>query len=258
MAGLMEQLSRNQVKDLRSLSQKKFREITGEFLLEGVRLCEEVFASPLVITQCIHSHEHTENPLVVQARRRGIETFSANKTQFEQFCDSQTPQGLAVVAKIPDASILPQATQASPLTLALDRLADPGNLGTILRAARWFGVQDVILSEGCVDVFSPKVVRSSMGAVCYLKLHRQVNLKEFAALWQEQNGGIAVLSMAGNSLENFSHTSKGLLLITGSEAHGVDPDFEKMGTALTIATKGTGESLNAAIATSIALWHLTR
>lgn len=254
----MEQLSRNQVKDLRSLAQKKYREFTGEFLLEGVRLCEEALTSPLRITQCIYTHEHAENPLVLQARRRGIETFSANQTQFEQFCDSQTPQGLAVVAKIPTASELPVPEQSTNLVLALDRLADPGNLGTILRSARWFGVQDVILSEDCVDAFSPKVVRSSMGAVCFLNLHRQINLKAFATRWQEQKGRIAVLSMAGNSLETFDRPKTGLMLITGSEAHGVDPEIEKLGTPLTIQPQGTGESLNAAIATSIGLWQLTR
>ncbi|PIZ67821.1 MAG: hypothetical protein COY19_04855 [Candidatus Marinimicrobia bacterium CG_4_10_14_0_2_um_filter_48_9] len=254
----MEQLSRNQVGDLRSLGQKKYRESAGEFLLEGVRLCEEALASPLVITQCIFSREHSENPIVTQARRRAIPSFQANKTQFEQFCDSQTPQGLAVVAKIPTDSEWPIPGNSSQLILALDRLADPGNVGTILRSARWFGVQDVILSEDCVDVFAPKVVRSSMGAVCFLRLHRQVNLQSFASHWQEQNGKIAVLSMVGNSLESFHRPDTGLMLITGSEAHGVDPEVEKLGTPLTIVPRGTGESLNAAIATSIGLWQLTR
>ena len=253
----MEQLTRNQVKHLRSLNQKKFREQTGEFLLEGLRLCEEALQSPLTLTEVIVELKQAQHPLVAQAQARGVEVHSASKMQFEQFCDSRTPQGFAVVAKIPRQKRLPTA-EKSKMVLALDRLADPGNVGTILRSARWFGVETVLLGEGSVDVFSPKVVRSSMGAVCYLALHQPVNLQELTTDWQEQNGQIAVLSMAGNPLEKYSAPDSGLLLITGSEAHGVDPEIEKLGTPITISRRGSGESLNAGIATSIALWQLAR
>ncbi len=254
----MKSLSHSQAKLLRSLAQKKFRDQTGEFLLEGVRLCEEALASPLVLTQMIVAHEQTGHPLIRRAEARNVPVFSASRTQFEQFCDSRTPQGLALVAKIPEPAVLP-APGAGRLFLALDRLADPGNVGTILRTARWFGVTDVILSADCADVFSPKVVRSSMGAVCYLNCHAGVTLTEFARHCQEQNGQIVVLTMRGETLEHFQpDPDRGILLIIGSEARGVNANLIPLGKAVTIQSKGSGESLNAALAAGIALWVLNR
>lgn len=245
------------MKHLRSLTQKKFREISGEFLMEGVRLCEEALNSTLALTWFIHTQAHKDHVLVKKARQRGLSVFPATQLQFSQFCDSKSPQGVAVVAKIPPLPEPPVPAQGK-IVLALDRLADPGNAGTILRSARWFGVTDVILSADCVDVFSPKVVRSSMGTMGHLRLHLGTDLETFARQWLEQNGQVAVLSMAGEDLAGYRPPDGGLLLITGSEAHGVSPAVERLGANLTIQRHGSGESLNAAIATSIALWHLTR
>ncbi|MCF7801862.1 MAG: RNA methyltransferase [Candidatus Marinimicrobia bacterium] len=245
------------MKHLRSLSQKKFREISGEFLMEGVRLCEEALDSPLALTWFIHTQAHKDHPLVKKAHQRGLSVFRATQLQFSQFCDSKSPQGVAVVAKIPAPSKPPVPTQVK-IVLALDRLADPGNVGTILRSARWFGVTEVVLSADCVDVYNPKVVRSSMGAIGYLHLYLGPDLEAFARQWLEQNGQVAVLSMAGEDLSDYQPPDGGLLLITGSEAHGVSAAVERLGTGLTIQRHGSGESLNAAMTTSIALWHLTR
>ncbi|MCF7797456.1 MAG: RNA methyltransferase [Lentisphaeria bacterium] len=245
------------MKHLRSLSQKKFREVSGEFLLEGVRLCEEALNSPLALTWFIHTQAHKDHPLVKKARQRGLSVFPATQLQFSQFCDSKSPQGVAVVAKIPPPPELPVPAQGK-IVLALDRLADPGNVGTILRSARWFGIRDVIFSTDCVDVYSPKVVRSSMGAIGYLQLHSDVDLERYARQWLEQKGQVAVLSMAGEDLAGYQRPDGGLLLITGSEARGVSAEVERLGKGIAIRRQGSGESLNAAMATSIALWHLTR
>lgn len=245
------------MKHLRSLSQKKFRDLSGEFLLEGSRLCAEALASPMDLTWFIHSNVNQNHPLVKQAHQRGLSVFNATKMQFSQFCDSKSPQGLAVVGKIPLPPESP-VPKPSEIVLMLDRLADPGNVGTILRTARWFGVTDVVLSADCVDVYSPKVVRSSMGAICYLRLHPGIDPEALAGQWLEQKGQIAVLSMTGEDLSSYQPPDGGLLLIIGSEAHGVTGAVEQLGTGLTIRRRGSGESLNAAMATGIALWHLTR
>ena len=254
----MDSLSLTQVKYLRSLAQKKHREANGEFLLEGQRLCEEALSSALELNQIVVDHEHLNDPLVQNATARKIPVFLATKRQFSQFCDSQTPQGIAIIAKLPRAQSLP-TVESDKLVLALDRLADPGNMGTLFRTARWFGVNHILLSRDCVDPFSPKVVRSSMGALGNIQIHEKVDLVNFATRWQEQNGQSVILTMHGEPLESYQPTlGKGVLLILGSEAHGVDPQLEMLGKLVTIKSRGTGESLNAAVAGGIALWALTR
>ena len=242
-------LTKAQTSTFRNLKQSKFRKQDGHFLLEGMRLCEEALNSDLVITACI-----TEKGFDGLDIAPGITRFEATRVQIEQISDSQTPQGIICVAKIPESGALP-APDIGQLVLALDRIADPGNMGTIFRSALWFGVKHVILGPGCVDPFSPKVVRSSMGAITRLQIHQSTDLLTDIRHWNEDQGATAALHMVGADLRSY-RPEKGLMLVLGSEAHGVDPEILNLSQPLSIRRSGSGESLNAAMAVSIALYEL--
>ncbi len=219
--------------------------------MEGVRLCKEAFKSKLEITACIRAKDFDK--LVIP---ESTPQYEANNTQMEQVSDSKSPQGIICVAKIPDSGQVP-VPKAETTLLVLDRISDPGNMGTIFRTALWFGITDVLLGPDCVDPFNPKVVRSSMGAIASLKLHFSEDLIESASSWKAKEGSVVALHMDGEVLDH-SKFENGLFLIVGSEAHGVDPELLSLAMPLSIGKSGQGESLNAAIATGIALYELSR
>lgn len=251
MSNLANLLTRAQALQYRGLKQAKARKQEGLFLLEGVRLCQEAIHSDLTITACITSKGFDKVELPP-----GLNYFEATPTQIEQISDSKSPQGIICVAKIPELKdkVHPETTKT---LLVLDRLADPGNMGTIFRSALWFGIQDILLGPDCVDPYSPKVVRSSMGAITKLTIHTSSDLVASAEDWQSKGGELIALHMDGTALQTFA-SEKSLFLIVGSEAHGVESGLLNISNPISIEKPGSGESLNAAMATGIALYELTR
>lgn len=235
----------------RGLKRSRIRKQEGLFLLEGVRLCEEAFKSDLDIIACITAKNFDRIEIPEHVKR-----FDATPVQIEQIADSKSPQGIICVARIPEAPKSPSPGE-SDIVLVLDGISDPGNMGTIFRSALWFGIQDVLLGPECVDPYSPKVVRGSMGAIGSLNIHISDDLEESAEVWMRAGGELAALDMQGEPLQTFKKV-KPLFLIVGSEAHGVAPGLLERSTPLAIERTGFGESLNAAMATGIALYALTQ
>lgn len=244
-----ELLTKAQSTSFRNLKRSKFRKQEQQFLLEGVRLCEVALHSNLTITACIteKGFDKLEIPL-------GLIHYEATRVQMEQISDSKTPQGILCIANIPSSGSLP-GPEIGSLVLTLDRITDPGNMGTIFRSALWFGVKHILLGPGCVDPFSPKVVRSSMGAIAMLDIQFSADLIDSIQDWKQSGGDTAALHMVGEDLKTF-RPEHGLMLILGSEAHGVDPEILNITKPLSIKRSGAGESLNAAMAASIALYEL--
>lgn len=244
-------LTHAQSSSYRALKRSKIRKQEGLFLLEGIRLCEEAFNSNLEIIACITSKnfDRIEIP-------QGIQRFDATPVQIEQIADSKSPQGIICIARIPDPP-QPPVVDKTKILLVLDRISDPGNMGTIFRSALWFGITDILLGPDCVDPYSPKVVRGSMGAIGTLRLHTSDDLQSSVKSWKTEGGEVAALHMEGISLRGFKN-DKPLFLVVGSEAHGVDEKLLELSTPISIEQVGAGESLNAAMATGIALYALTQ
>jgi len=161
------------------------------------------------------------------------------------------------------AALLPLTLlTAEPMTrgnlLILDSISDPGNLGTLLRTAEWFGLETVVLSGNSVDPFSPKVVRSAMGAHFYLSIYEK-NLIEFLSGAEGRTYQLIGGVMKGDPLEALQlNPESDWALVLGNEAHGLDPALEELMTMkVTIPRKGHVESLNLAAAGAILLNHLT-
>lgn len=245
----IEALTRKQVNLIRSLKRSKGRSGSGLFIVEGLRICQDVLQSKLEIDMFVLGPKAPEIDL-----KSNIPAFKASRTQIEQVSDSKSPQEVMLLARVPTT---PARPEVNGLVLGLDRISDPGNLGTILRSAHWFGVRDILLSPGCADPFAPKAVRASMGAVAGLNLHRNVDLDKAGKDWLDQDGELLALHMQGENISGYRAESPVLLLV-GSEAHGLDQQLLESSRPLVIPSRGGGESLNAAMATGIALYALGR
>lgn len=254
-------LSERQSKYIRSLQQKKYRDTEGAFVAEGLRLCEEALDASVVVKQAMVTplafSEQRVQHLVNRCLHHNISVFLASPKQFKQFTDAVSPQGIALVIQKPQPpEILPAA---APVVLALDALQDPGNMGTLLRTAEWFGIHSILLGHGSVEAFNPKVVRSAMGAVFRCTLFEDADLETLLPQYQSQGYRIIGATQTGDCELPDILASDRDVLVLGNEAHGLSKRVSaQLDVSVRIRKLGTGESLNAAVAGAICMYHLTQ
>lgn len=242
-------LSKTYTKYIQSLQHKKFRDEHNLFIAEGPKvvmdmlesekfICKELFA----LQNWVNANERSLSTLtkamvttVVDFELEKISAFTTPHSVLAIFEKSKEDEGIEI---------------SGSLTLVLDTIQDPGNLGTIIRIADWFGVKNIICSEGCAEMYNPKVVQSSMGSLGrvniiytdlpgWLKQHDQVKI--YAA------------SLQGKEVNSLGKLKEGILII-GNEAHGISNEvMDCVPEKITIARTGKAESLNAAVATGIIL-----
>lgn len=253
-------LTEKEFKTARSLREKKYREAAVAFLIEGVRLCEEALSAGqrirrVIVTQAAMTNSRVVG-LVQACQQKNIPISLAESAKFESLSDETTPSGIAFIVEKSKAE---QAMAVdAPLILAVDALQDPGNLGAILRTADWFGVERVLLGTGCVDLYNPKVVRATMGAVFRLAIEENVALMNRLAEFSQQ--GYRLIATSSSANLSLSEVEPGRdILIIGSEAHGVNRELlQRADVTIAIPKLGSGDSLNAAVAASICLYHFTQ
>jgi TrmH family RNA methyltransferase len=245
-------LSASDIKRIRSLQQKKFRKQAEEFVVEGVKSVGELLSSEfdLVAVYCAESPDYlsdVDSEKIIHVSPKELERISGLKK----------PNKLLAIAKIPDASLI---NWDDRLILFLDGINDPGNLGTIIRTAKWFGINTVICSEDCADVWDRKVVQSTMGALFHINVP-YTDLLPAIELGKANGFTIVGATMKGTSLYEQNNTGK-LGLVIGSESHGItEKTMLLCDQLITIPNNETTqkvESLNAGIATAIFLSELTR
>ena len=248
MAGI----SNNEIKRVKALQQKKFRDETGLFTVEGEKMVDEAVASPFKVENIYRREDIGEDAM------KRISALS-----------SPSPV-LAVVRKpediyINDVSKLTSLLSKGGLYLALDTIRDPGNLGTILRIADWFGIDAVFATKDTVDVFNPKVVQATMGAIFRVKMH-YVDLPALSDLVLTAGGKIFGtfldgLNIYSRPLDNGDEAP--VLIVIGNESEGISPAMAKLVTdRLYIppypADDPGSESLNAAVATALTVAEFRR
>lgn len=248
-------LSQNQIKYLSSLKQKKYRIREKKFLIEGFHLIEECLNSNYNLeTVIIRDNLKINKKLISELNRKNVKLESVNEKQFRKLAEAKNSQGIIGIVSLLRLNSL--NLLHSPV-LALDRINDPGNLGTILRTAYWFGVKNVLIGTGSVDVLNPKVLRSSQGALFHINILNNLNLaKELLRL---DSAGFNVLLFepdADNSLPDIDKRGK-YVLVFGNEAGGIsnlllDMKYKR----IKIDSFSKCESLNVAVACGIALYHL--
>ena len=235
-------LSKKVVKDIQSLGLKKHREETGLFVAEGPKIVDELLqAVPQHIVAVYATEEWSKGKT-----HRNIETISA--MELEKLSALKTPNEVVDIIR----RFYSTKPDAASFTVYLDAVQDPGNLGTIIRIADWFGVKNVVCSKGCADLYNPKVVQSTMASIARVNVYYD----EDENWLQQQAQIIYAASLHGKPLADFDKTGSGILII-GNESKGVRNEFLGKATQLiTIPKRGSAESLNAAVATGIILSHL--
>jgi TrmH family RNA methyltransferase len=247
--------SNPRVKWVRVLQTKKSeRDDENLFIIEGPRLLQEALRANASVRTIFHLEQVNpdDQSLINELVIRGIERETVSEHVLKSMSATETPQRMLAVVERPTPSMDPELD----LGLVLDRIADPGNLGTILRTSRACGVGTVFLLEGTVDPYNPKVIRAAAGAHFHLPLVecRLENLKEVSA-------GIPLWVADANRGERYDCIDWGppAALVIGSEAHGHRQQFDRLATGyVRIPMQDNTESLNAAIAGAVILFEIAR
>lgn len=244
-------LSKNKIKLIQALNRKKNRDESGFFLVEGNKMVEEAIRSgfkvELVVCTSCFAEEHPE--MTSQA----TELIITNNESIAKASLLQNPQdALAIVCQ--PKNISPEINLEKELCLALDFIQDPGNLGTILRIADWYGINHIVCSENTVDVFNPKVVQASMGAIFRVKTFI-TDLATFIKTSTEKGVPVYGTFLEGKNIYQQTLSPNGIIVL-GNEGNGISEAISRMVThKLLIPSFSTHhnkpESLNVAIATAI-------
>ena len=240
----MEKLSINKLKWIRNLHSKKFRDSEGYFIAEGEKILAEILEfAPTSIFLIVCTQESLEKI----KQRDPFDIFIASPSEFERVSLLKSPQGILVVLK----NTLSEANKLDPTksTLVLDNIQDPGNLGTILRTADWFGINQIYCSENTVDCFNPRVVQASMGSLFRLI----INYGDLTEFLSKQTLPIYGALLEGESCYK-SKIKENAILIIGNEGSGISKEIiTKIQHPITIPRTGNGESLNVAVACGVLL-----
>jgi TrmH family RNA methyltransferase len=247
-------LSRNQVKHIHSLKQKKFREIHRQFLAEGSKLILDILESQTRVIAVYATAEWLkQNEQVLLSKKIPFTEISGE--EMERITALSSPSPALAIAEIPEGPILPGKI-VQDLILVLDDIKDPGNLGTIIRIADWFGIGFIVCSENTVDLYNPKVIQASMGSVARVSV-AYGNLPAFLSSLDpavEIYGTFA----EGENIYSTLLDPKGIIVI-GNESAGISPEvFSKITCKISIPSyspaaghESHAESLNASIAAAI-------
>jgi RNA methyltransferase, TrmH family len=245
-------LSKRIVKYIQSLSHKKLREAHGKFIAETPKVVAEFLAEGnyscsllCADTAWLSAHQGLLQKVLPQ------NIYVVDPADLEKISQLQTPHSVVAVFDIRPPTGLPTLT--GKLSLMLDGIQDPGNMGTIIRNADWFGIEIILCSANCVDCYNPKVVQASMGSLARVNI-LYGELDSFL----EANSHISVYAatLSGRPVPSLGTLKEGIILI-GNESRGISRELLERGvTQVTIPRYGKAESLNAAVATAIILSHI--
>ncbi|MEX0780606.1 MAG: RNA methyltransferase [Balneolales bacterium] len=257
-------MSKSFITNLRKLSRKKHRHEKKQFVAEGVRAVRQIMLNKQVIIDYLIFDEDGEagkDPAILEFKD-AVNINKVSRKEFLELSDTDNPQGVLAVCRMPEPVDLASLNHQQGCLVALNRIQDPGNAGTILRTAAWFGAKGLLCDEGTVDLFHPKVVRSTAGAMGSFGWW-QGNL-ESALTELETSGWKTFLLDAGERSANLKEIDYGPknILVIGNEAAGLDQALIKSHrTMIKIpGADGNGavESLNASVALSVALYEINR
>ncbi|MBO4562618.1 MAG: RNA methyltransferase [Clostridia bacterium] len=240
----------DRIKDIKSLRTRKGRRDTGLHLIEGERLVTDVLESGVVPDTVLVAEWNTTAGAKLD--ELDVPYITVTGEVMKAVSDTDSPQGVLAAVKTPDTSV-PEEYPAG-LIVCLDRIQDPGNLGTVLRTADAFGAAGVIVGEGSVDPFMPKAVRAAMGSTYHIPVW-QGELKTELKRLREAGFGIVCGHLEG--AEDLPELGEKRVIVIGNEANGVSPEVAEECFLYRLPMKGRAESLNAAVAAAILIYKLS-
>jgi len=250
------------IKEIKSLKLRKYREELGLFFIEGLRMAEEAIKENARIVRVLMSDRFEEGEaagsIVKWSEKNGCQTIVVPDSLFEEISDTKTPQGILMIAETRFYEV-DEILGNTNCLLVLDSIQDPGNLGTIIRTADAAGFTGIIISKGCVDAYSPKVLRSTMGSIFRMPLCFTDSLESM--LKKIKLKGIRVYASHLSAKESCYeiNMTNNIAIIIGNEANGISneilPYADKL---IKIPMYGRTESLNASIAAGILMFECVR
>ena len=263
-------LPKEKIKYLSSLKIKKYRNNANKFIIEGTRLVEEAIESIMhfaninnsknpsdylieeILITPDYENDRSNKQIIKNIKKNNLILDIISNDEMKKIASSKTCQGIIALINFKYSK---NKIYDSPI-LFLDDISNPGNLGTILRSADWFGIKTVYLSNNSVDPYNPKVIQSSMGAIFYIQSIIQTNITNELIKYKKNGYTVIGSSLNGVSINNIKIDNKWILLL-GNEARGITNKLEKyIDHNITINKFGNIESLNVAMAGSIILSKL--
>jgi len=257
-------LSLNKQTYIRKLKQRKFRRAESTFICEGFRLFDAAIQTPDIIIQEIIIGDNIDGSqqegfVIAEATNLSIPVFRVDSKLLKSLSQEVTPSGILFTVKKKILSRSELSTEDDGLIIYLDRISDPGNLGTIIRTSAWFGLNNIVLSPECVDPLNAKSVRASAGAVFNVNIYEEIDFKWFSLFFKNRNFQfVATTASDGLPLEKWNIASKSIIFF-GQEASGLSQEIMRAADiSLRIRRIGQVESLNLSIAAGIILHHASR
>lgn len=236
-------LSKSEIQHVKSLRTKKFRQKYNQFVVEGEKAVAELLQTDFIIDSVYGLEEWGTKYLHLI---NGVEYIDVKQKELERISGFGQPNKVLAVVNIPENDFSDTVLQ-QPLTIALDFIQDPGNLGTIIRTADWYGIEHILCSENCVDTYSPKVINATMGSFIRVKVH-YVNLEE---VLQNHASQVYACAMDGENVYDTT-PAKNAIVLVGNEGKGISDNLLALAKSkISIPRKGKAESLNAAVATAV-------
>jgi TrmH family RNA methyltransferase len=243
-------ISKQKIDFIRGLARKKEREMAGYFVAEGEKLVFDLLRTTLILREIYCTQEELSS---IQSGRLKVDAIQVSEKEMERISAFKNPSSILALFEIPIYQEV-ESPSFDGLNLVLDGLQDPGNLGTIIRLADWFGIGQIFCSENCVDNYNPKCIQSTMGAIARVRVH-YLDLTKLLKKAVAQNVPIYGTFMDGENLYRTELASQALIVL-GSEGKGISPELEGYLTKrISIPAFPSGnralESLNVAISASI-------
>jgi len=241
-------------KYIKNLQQKKYRDLFGEFIIEGKKGVNEALAIHAQIKLIIVNKNIINDPDIsiilkkAEACKLPIELYNDRDTEYIK--NSASYPGISAILKKNTVEFA-ELFDNGPI-ICLDTLQDPGNLGTIIRTADWFGFKNIVVTLNCVDIYNTKVVQSTMGSIFHVNIYKSDNIINDLQVFKERGYKISILTTDGNDYKKLPTHNK-QIYIFGNESNGVRKEIARMGDIYAIPGKGSAESLNVAVSVGIIL-----
>lgn len=247
------------VKHIKKLKDKKYRDQSNEYVIEGIKLVEEAINENAKIKQIVICEECTKTQEISKKLMYEIASFDCiyvTENVFNSITEVKNPQGILAVIERKNSEN--EINYNEDIIVALDGIQDPGNLGTILRTVDSIGLKQILVSKETADVYNPKVVRSTMGAIFRVKVIECDNLEKTLKEIKKYKYEIVVTSLQTNeSIYDIKYNKK--IIVIGNEANGVSKEILDLADVkVKIPMLGKTESLNASVATGIMLYEYVR
>lgn len=243
------------IKDIIKLKQKKEREKTGKFYVEGERIINEI-PSNINVEMYIFSEQFYNN-LLNKDKYSYVQNIIVTNDIFKKISDTINPQGIIAICNIPKNSIENIKINNSSFFVILDRISDPGNMGTIIRTAEALGVDTIFLSKGCVDLYNDKVIRATMGSIFHINIIENCDLDILIDNLKENNVNVVCTYLEGGKAPYEIDFKKSTAILIGNEANGVLEQYKNKSNELVkIPMIGKVESMNASISSAIIFYEV--